>query len=650
MTSIDQVTDLGARVQYVAAAAQTTFDYPFPIFEDADLVVDIDGTTKTLTTDYTVTGAGADTGGTIVLVVAATGGEIVTIYRQTAITRTTDFQQNGPLSSTSFNDQLDKLTIIAQELEARVNRALRVPFTAEVDDADIELTVANWANKYVTIDADGKPTPAALSSATMTQATIGNLLYPQTAAEQSAGVTPTNYYYEPGDVRRYGAAIDGSTDDRTAIQAAYDQFKQGGPAPILPAGVSYVSKNGSNTYALLFDDDAILDGGGHFTLKGDGVNNYNLIKIINGTNIKIDIRGIFFDCGKSSPSRPSDNEDICVRIESSVDTLNIEDCDFKNYNEDGVYFRASVTGAGGRIHHNRFRNGARSAVTLSQGQYVSIDNNDIKDILLQPVNVQATDINTVCRQISVDRNRIISGGTDTNSAGDRAAIFMAHVDGAASSVMGQYACRGNVIKDFASAYGGAAFGFGIEIREVTDAIIEGNEVTGCLDAGLFSYLTTRAAFIGNLSCGNDKGLWMNKCTDYSDIGNTCANNTTADRDYHGPDGATTYLQADGLMQIIARGSVTFNAGTPSLSDSFGISSLTDLGTGDTKFTFSRTVDHTTYSVIATPRSVASNNCFIESATHNGTDFRIVTTLSGGAASDEFYDFIVVARANSTTVP
>ena len=215
---IDNVEDLGARVQYVASAAQTTFDYPFPIFEDADLVVDIDGTTKTLTSDYSVTGAGADTGGTIVLVVATVGGEIVTIYRQTAITRTTDFQQNGPLSSKSFNDQLDKLTVIAQELDAAIQRCLRIPTTAEVDDADIELLVANWANNYLTFDVNGKPTPAALSSSTMTQATIGNLLYPRTAAEQSAGVTPTNYFYPPGDVRRYGAVGDGSTDDTTAFQ------------------------------------------------------------------------------------------------------------------------------------------------------------------------------------------------------------------------------------------------------------------------------------------------------------------------------------------------------------------------------------------------------------------------------------------------
>lgn len=42
----------------------------------------------------------------------------------------------------------------------------------------------------------------------------------RTAAEISAGITPTSYSYEPGDVRRYGAVGDGVTDDTAAISAA----------------------------------------------------------------------------------------------------------------------------------------------------------------------------------------------------------------------------------------------------------------------------------------------------------------------------------------------------------------------------------------------------------------------------------------------
>ena len=52
---------------------------------------------------------------------------------------------------------------------------------------------------------------------------VGTTLYPRTAAEIAAGVTPTNYLYAPGDVRRYGADPTASAADNvTAIQAALD--------------------------------------------------------------------------------------------------------------------------------------------------------------------------------------------------------------------------------------------------------------------------------------------------------------------------------------------------------------------------------------------------------------------------------------------
>lgn len=63
---------------------------------------------------------------------------------------------------------------------------------------------------------------AAVTFVSLTQQIIGQLLYPRTAAEIAAGVTPVNYAYVPGDIRRYGAKIDGSTDDTAAVQTAID--------------------------------------------------------------------------------------------------------------------------------------------------------------------------------------------------------------------------------------------------------------------------------------------------------------------------------------------------------------------------------------------------------------------------------------------
>lgn len=54
----------------------------------------------------------------------------------------------------------------------------------------------------------------------LTQQGIGALLYPQTAAEITAGVTPTYYRYPVGNVLRYGADNTGLVDSTTILQSA----------------------------------------------------------------------------------------------------------------------------------------------------------------------------------------------------------------------------------------------------------------------------------------------------------------------------------------------------------------------------------------------------------------------------------------------
>lgn len=60
-----------------------------------------------------------------------------------------------------------------------------------------------------------------LTLAQITQSLVGGLLYPRTAAEIEAGVTPANFIYPPGDVRRYGADSSGAADSGPAFNSAY---------------------------------------------------------------------------------------------------------------------------------------------------------------------------------------------------------------------------------------------------------------------------------------------------------------------------------------------------------------------------------------------------------------------------------------------
>lgn len=57
-------------------------------------------------------------------------------------------------------------------------------------------------------------------SGSVTQSSLGQALFPRTTVEIAAGVTPTNYAYEVGNVLRYGADHTGSVSSTTAFQNA----------------------------------------------------------------------------------------------------------------------------------------------------------------------------------------------------------------------------------------------------------------------------------------------------------------------------------------------------------------------------------------------------------------------------------------------
>lgn len=113
------LADNSPRVSYAVAAGvtQSSFTVSFEFFEEADLNVYVDGTLKTLTTDYTVSGGDGSTGSVAISVTGASGGSTVVITRSIALERTTDFPSSGPFDVATLNTELDRFTAIAADLE-----------------------------------------------------------------------------------------------------------------------------------------------------------------------------------------------------------------------------------------------------------------------------------------------------------------------------------------------------------------------------------------------------------------------------------------------------------------------------------------------------------------------------------------------------
>lgn len=155
------VSTTNTRNSYSGNGSTTVFAYTFKIFDDDDITVivrtDSTGveTTKTKTTHYTVSGVGSASGGNITFGSAPASGETVVLLRTTARTQLTDYTPNDPFPAATHEDALDKLTLIAQELQEEVGRSLKLSQTNTIATAEFTVGAADRANKILGFDTNG---------------------------------------------------------------------------------------------------------------------------------------------------------------------------------------------------------------------------------------------------------------------------------------------------------------------------------------------------------------------------------------------------------------------------------------------------------------------------------------------------------------
>jgi hypothetical protein len=155
-----------------------------------------------------------------------------------------------------------------------------------------------------------------------TQAGIGKILYPQTSNESTAGVTPTNYEYEPADIRRYGAVVDGSTDDYTAVNNALTAYN----TVYFPEGTTVVG----TTITLSENQNIVGEGWRQSEIKADTGLTTSLVIIDDRCMIK-DV--LLSGTGSKATSNGVKTADTAARwrlssvtISNFVNGLNLQAC------------------------------------------------------------------------------------------------------------------------------------------------------------------------------------------------------------------------------------------------------------------------------------------------------------------------------------
>ena len=151
------------RIQLVALAAQVQFTSDFLAILETDFTVErVDNsvtpgvlTTLVLNVDYTVTGLGVTTGFSIFLdttafPTGAAAGDFFTIFGDIPIDRLADFQTAGDFNAATINIELDKLTQIAQEINTKLIRSLRISPSDPAGDMTLPV---DRALKFLSFDA-----------------------------------------------------------------------------------------------------------------------------------------------------------------------------------------------------------------------------------------------------------------------------------------------------------------------------------------------------------------------------------------------------------------------------------------------------------------------------------------------------------------
>ena len=141
----------------------TTFAYNFKIFADTDLVVIIRSstgteTTKTLTTHYTVAGAGDASGGSITFTSGNTpaSGETVVIRRNVPQTQAIDYIANDPFPAETNEEGLDRTTMIAQQVSEATDRSIKLSRTNTMTSTEFTVGATERANKILAFDSAGE--------------------------------------------------------------------------------------------------------------------------------------------------------------------------------------------------------------------------------------------------------------------------------------------------------------------------------------------------------------------------------------------------------------------------------------------------------------------------------------------------------------
>lgn len=160
------ITATGNRESYAGNGVTTTFAFPHPFFVNTDLaifeqIVSTGAvTTLVLITDYTVSGAGTQTGGQVTRTTATAIGTNIVIVRAVPYTQGASFPNNTAFDGPTVEAAFDRSVVLNAQVLDAVSRTMQQPATDVANIGPLPGKVTR-ASTYMAFDSNGDPIAAA---------------------------------------------------------------------------------------------------------------------------------------------------------------------------------------------------------------------------------------------------------------------------------------------------------------------------------------------------------------------------------------------------------------------------------------------------------------------------------------------------------
>jgi hypothetical protein len=232
------ISSTTVRNSYSGDNSTTTFSYTFKIFADSDIQVIIRSangteTTKTITTHYTVTGAGNSGGGSVIFTSGniPTSTQTVVLRRNIPQTQAIDYIANDPFPAESHEEGLDRATMAIQQLQEELTRSIKLSKTNTMTSTEFSVGASDRANKILAFDTNGElavtqelgtnrgnwSSGVTFNGRDIVKDSSNNNIYLCNTTHTSSGTTPIS---SNADVAKWDLIVDAAAASTSANAAA----------------------------------------------------------------------------------------------------------------------------------------------------------------------------------------------------------------------------------------------------------------------------------------------------------------------------------------------------------------------------------------------------------------------------------------------